>query len=141
MVSTQEENAALVREFLTTVVAGSDTDALGIFLSENGGNRRPLLESKADCETVGYPYWSALTAADIDITIGDVVATDEDVAVRGIITGAHREPRLNQTPARSLFEIAIAWFCRVKNGQIVETRSIPNGPWLVWQLNPPLGGT
>lgn len=141
MPSTQEENAALIREFLTTVVRGGDTDALGIFLSGDALDSQPVLDNRVDSERVGPTYWSALAAADLDITIDDIVAADEKVAVRGTITGIHRESLLDGIPTGGSVEFAIVWFCRIDNGQILETWSLPRGPWLVRQLDASLGRT
>lgn len=141
MESTPRENIALVREFLTTVVADSDTDALGIFLSGDAVDRQPVLDNRVDSGQVGATYWSALAAADLDITIDDIVATDEKVAVRGSVTGIHRGSPLAVVSTRRSIEIDIVWFCRIENGQIQETWSLPGESWLVGQLDAPLGGT
>lgn len=135
MASTQEENAALVEEFLTTVVVGSDIEALDIFLIEDTGDQRSVEYCWLDCGMTESAYWSALATADIDIAIGNVVASDEAVAVRGTITGTHRELVVDWAPSRRSFEISVAWFCRIENGHIVRTWSIPHRPWLVLQLD------
>lgn len=141
MVSTPEENAALVKELLTNVVASGDTDAVGIFLSEDAVDRQPVFGHGVGSEMVGSRYWKALAAADVQITIGDVVAADENVAVRGILTRHHRESVHDRKSIRRPFETAIVWFCRIENGQIVETWSLPDGQWLVEQLDASPGGT
>lgn len=135
MVSTQQENAALVREFLTDVVAGGDTDALGVFLAEDAVDHQPVLEERWDSETATTTDWSALAAADVDITIDDVVAADDTVAVRGTVTGIHRESLVDLVPTGRSFEIAIAWFCRIENSRIVEIWSLPDRPALRRQLD------
>lgn len=141
MVSTQEENAALVRAFLINVVASGDTDALGIFLSEDAVDRRPVLDNEVESEMVGSRYWKALAVTDIQITVDNVVAADENVAIRGTLARHHRESLHDRESNRRSFEIAIAWFCRIENGQIVETWSLPDGSWLVEQLDAIPGGT
>lgn len=141
MASTQEENAALIREFLTTVVAGGNTDALGIFLSGDSVDRQAVLDNRLDSEPVGTTYWSALAGADLNVTIDDIVAADEKVAVRGTVTGIHRESLVGGVPTGRSFEIAIVWFCRIENGQILEAWSLPSGSWLVGQLDALLEGT
>lgn len=140
MVSTQDENAALVEHFLTTVVAGSDTDALDIFLTEDTGVQRSVGDRGRECGMAESTYWSALAAADIDIAIGTVVASDEAVAVCGTVTGPYRELVLDRTPNGCSFEISIAWFCWIENGYIVSTWSVPDGQWLVRQLGVLAGG-
>lgn len=140
MASIHEENAALIREFLTTVVAGGDTDGLGIFLRGDSDIRHPVLDDRVDNDSMER-YWSALAAANLTITIDDIVATDEKVAVRGTVTGIQRESLFDEVPTEGSFDIAIVWFCRIENGQILETWSIPSEPWLVRQLDAPIGGT
>lgn len=141
MASTQEENAALVREFLTSVVASGDTDALGIFLSEDASDRRPVGDPGVGTDPVGAGYWRALATTDIRITVDDVVTADETVAVRGRLTRCHSASVHDSDPIRHPFEIGVAWFCRIENGHIAETWSLPDGQWLMAQLDVPPGGT
>lgn len=141
MDSTPRENIALVREFLTTVVAEGDTNALSIFLSEDEVDHRPASYAGVDSELVGASYWSALAAADLDITIDDIVATDQKVAVRGSVIGIPSGSLLAGEPTERSFEIATVWFCRVENGQIQETWSLPSESWLLGQLNTSVRGT
>jgi predicted ester cyclase len=138
MASTPEENAALIREFLTSVIAGGDTDALGIFLSEESADRHPGIDHMVDSESIGATYWNTLAAADLELSIDDIVATDEQAAVRGTVTGVHRESVLGEVPTESSFDIAIVWFCRIQNGRILDTWSLPSGSWLIRQLDAPL---
>ena len=42
MKTTREENAALVRRFLTDVVAGGDTDAVETLVTEDVADRNPV---------------------------------------------------------------------------------------------------
>ncbi len=141
MASTREENAALVREFLTSVVASGDTDALGIFLRQDAVDRRPVTDPGVRTDPGRAGYWRALATADIRITIDDVVTADETVAVRGRLTRCHRASMHDGDPIRHPFEIAVAWFCRIENGRIAETWSLPDGQWLMAQLDAPPGGT
>lgn len=140
MVSTQEENAALVEQFLTTVVAGSDTDALDIFLTEETGDQRSVGDRGLECGMAASTYWSALAAADIDIAIDTIVASDEAVAVYGTVTEPYRELVPDGRPSVRSVELSIAWFCWIENGCIVSTWSVPNGRWLVRQLGAFAGG-
>lgn len=134
MTTTSRENAALVRGFLVDVVAGGDTDAVPIFLAEDmdehnlvfGANR-----GQGDVTTLG---WQVLAAADIDIEIADVVATDEAVAVRASVTGTHRESLMNLAPTGASFDIPYAWFCRIEDRGIAEIWSLPDGLGLMQQV-------
>ena len=140
MVSKQEENAALVEQFLTTVVIGSDTDTLDIFLTEDTGDQQSVGDRGLECGVAESTYWNALAAADIDIATGTVVASDKAVAVCGTVTGPYRELVPDRTPNGCSFEASIAWFCWIENGYIVSTWSVPDGQWLVRQLGAFAGG-
>lgn len=141
MDSTRRENIALVREFLTMVVAEGDTNALRIFLSGDEVDHRPAFEAVVDSELVGASYWSTLAAADLDITIDDIVATHQKVAVRGSVIGIPTGSLLAGEPTERSSEISTVWFCRVENGQIQETWSLPSESWLLSQLDRSVGGT
>lgn len=141
MVSTQKENAALVEQFLTTVVAGSNTDALGIFLTKESSHQRSVGNRGLKCGMAESAYWSALAAADIDIAIDTIVASYEAVAVYGTVTGSYCELVSERTPNGSSFELSVAWFCWIEDGRIVRTWSIPHRQWLVRQLGAFTGGS
>lgn len=134
MASTPEENAALVRAFLTDVVAGGDTDALATFLADEAVHSRAALESPTRLDA-GHPEaWLVLAAADVDVAIERVVAADDRVAVRGRVTGTHCESLLDLAPTGRSFEIAVAWFCRVENGRISDLWSLSDRLGLLRQL-------
>lgn len=134
MAATPRENAALVRGFLTDVVGGGDTDAVSAFLAEDVIDHNLVFEGDHDHETASVLGWRVLAAADVDITIGDVVATTDRVAVLGTVTGTHRESLMNLAPTGRSFEIAHAWFCRIEDGRLTEIRSLPDGFGLMQQL-------
>jgi predicted ester cyclase len=135
MESTLRENAALVRAFLTGVIAGGDTDALGTSLTDDALNYQPILGERRDGNTVRPTQWYVLAAADIDISVDEVVTENDQVAVRGTVTGTHRESLLDLVPTGRSFEIACMWFCRVENGRIKEIRPLPDGLDLVQQFD------
>lgn len=133
MISPPRENTALVRRFLTDVIAGGDTDALGIFLTDDAVSYQPALEERMGGET--DLHWCVLAAADIDIRVDEIVAANDHVAVRGTITGIHRESLVDLVPTGRSFEIACVWFCRIEDGQINEIWSLPDGLSLLQQLD------
>lgn len=141
MASTREKNVALVREFLTTAIAGSDTDALGMFLGDAAVDGHAVIDSGLDSETGGPAYWRVLARADIDIAIDTVVAAEEQVAIRGTVTRCSCASLRDGAPTHHSVEIAVAWFCRIENGHIGETWSLPDGSWLVRHLDALPGGT
>lgn len=136
MDSITQENVALVRQFLTDVVAGGDTDALDHFLADDVVDYQPVLEKEA-CSSMD---WRVLAAADINIDIEDVVSSDDQVAIRGTVTGIHTESLLDLAPTGASFEIDCVWFARIDDGRISEIWSLPDGLGLMQQLGVSLEG-
>lgn len=134
MTTTPQENAALVRRFLTDVVEGGDTDAVSAFLTENVTAHNLVFEDGRDREEMTALGWRVLASADITIDIADVVAAEEAVAVRGMVSGMHQESLMELAPTGKSFTIAYVWFCRINNGRITEIWSLPDGLGLMRQL-------
>lgn len=133
MAATPRENAALVRRFLTNVVAGGDTDAVSVFLTEDVGNHN-LVFGDGSREGATALGWRVLAGTDVTIDIEDVVASEERVAVRGMVSGSHRESLMDLAPTGASFEIACVWFCRIDDGRIADICSLPDGLGLMQQL-------
>lgn len=135
MTTTREENAALVRRFLTDVADGGDTDAVEAFVTDDIADHHLVFGANQDreCEvtTLG---WSVLAGADVAIDIEEVIAGDEKVAVRATVKGTHRESLLDLVPTGAPFEIAYVWFCRIDERQIDQICSLPDGLGLMQQL-------
>ena len=136
MKTTREENAALVRRFLTDVVAGGDTDAVETLVTEDVADRNPVFgpDRCSEQESVTGLGRNVLAASDVDIDIEAVVATDEQVAMRATVAGTHRESLMDLAPTDVSFEIVYAWFYRIENGRITEIWSLPDGLGLMQQL-------
>lgn len=134
MAPTPRENAALVRRFLTDVVAGGDTDAAGTFLADDVVDRNLVFGNGRGRAAVTALGWRVLAAADVDVDLQTVVATGDRAAVCGAVSGTHRESLMDLAPTGATFEIAYAWFCRIDDGQIAEIRSLPDGLGLMQQL-------
>lgn len=135
MAVTPQENAALVRRFLTNVVAGGDTDAVSVFLADDVVSHNLVFGDGEGREGMTALGWRVLAAADVDVDIADVIATEEQVAVRGSVTGIHRESLMDLAPTGASFEIAYVWFCRIEDGEIAEIHSLPDGLGLMQQLD------
>lgn len=135
MATTPQENASLVRRFLTDVVAGGDAEALEAFFTEDAAHRDLAFGGASEREDVTALGWRLLAAADVEVDIEDLVATDERVAVRATVTGTHRESLVDLAPNGASFEIAYVWFGRIENGQIAEMWSLPDGLGLLQQLD------
>lgn len=134
MESRSQKNAALVREFLIDVIAGGDTDALDIFLTDDAVQHQPALDVETGSPAGDPTWWQVLAATDIDIRICDVVAAGDTVAVRGTVTGTHQESLLDLTPTGASFQIASVWFCRIDGGRIADIWSLHDALGLLQQL-------
>lgn len=135
MAPTARENAALVRRFLTDVVACGDTNAVTELLTADAGDHHLVFEDSRRRETATGLGWHALAGADVDLHVEDVIASDDRVAVRGRVTGAHQESLMDLAPTGRSFEIACAWFFRIENDQIAQMWSLPDGLGLLEQLD------
>jgi len=134
MLPTTRENAALVRRFLTDVVVGGDTDALDAFVTEDVVDHNLVFGDGHGREVVTALGWSVLAAADVDVEIEDVVAADDKVAVRATVTGIHEQSLMDLAPTGASFEIGYVWFCRIEDGRIAESWSMPDGLGLMQNL-------
>lgn len=118
MASSTRKTAALVRGFLTDVVAGDV--AAEVFLDD-------------DIETYQLVF-GAGRGDDGLSNVADVVATADRVAVRGRVTGTHQESFMDLAPTGAAFEIAAVWLCRIEGGRIAEFWSLPDSLGLLRQL-------
>lgn len=134
MTTTPRENAALVRRFLTDVVSGGDTDAVSAFLTDDVSDHDLVFGDGGDRTGATAVGWRVLAGADVSIDVEDVVASEDEVAVRGTVSGSHRESLIDLAPTGTSFEIAAAWFCRIDDGRIAEIWSLPDGLGLMQQL-------
>lgn len=134
MVATPQENAALVREFLSNVVAGGDTDAVPVFLTEDVVEHNLVFGNEAGGEGLSALGWRVLASADVTIDVTDIVAANDGVAVRGTVSGRHCESLMDLAPTGESFTIAYVWFCRINGGLISEIWSLPDGLGLMRQL-------
>ncbi|WP_336135451.1 ester cyclase [Natronomonas amylolytica] len=131
---TDEENEALVRRFLTDVIEGGDTDASDAFVADDLVDHDLVFGDEPPTGAVIALGWQVLAAADVQITIEDVVATDERVAVRATVAGIHRESLIDLAASGDTFDIAYVWFFRIEDGVITEIWSFPDGLGLMTQL-------
>ena len=134
MPSTPQETAALARGFLTDVVTDGDTDAAPLYLAGDATAHNLVHGDRRNQGSLTTPGWRVLAAADVGVAIEDVVATDDRAAVRGTVTGTHREPASELASTGGSFAIASAWFFRIDDGRITETWSLPDGLGFVQQL-------
>ena len=120
----------------TEIYTGEDTLSLHDALPISGAEDHHLVFDGAQSkETMAGLGWHALAGADVDVHVEDVIASDDRVAVRGRVTGTHRESLMDLAPTRRSFEIDYVWFCHVKDDRIAEIWSLPDGLGLLKQLD------
>lgn len=135
MATTQRENKALVEQFLTDVVAGGELDALDTFVTEDVVDHNAVFGEHQGIEASRKAGKRVIDAfADFDVTIEELIAEDDTVAVRATVSGTHARPILDLEPTGESFEIAYMWFYRIEDGQIAELWSLPDGLGLLQQL-------
>lgn len=134
MTTTPQENAALVRRFLDDVVAGGDTTAVDTLRAGDATDHNLVFGNRHDQEELTRVGWRVLAAADVEGDIDEVVATGETVAVRATIAGVHQESLIDFAPTGRSFTITYALFCRIADGRIAETWSLPDDLGLMQQL-------
>lgn len=136
MTTTPQENTALVRRFLTDVVAGSDRDALDAFVTDDVVDHNLVFGDGQQCGTVDVLGQSPLAAiSDVELDIEDIVAAGDTVAVRATVRGRYERSLLDLAPSGGSIDIAYVWFYRIEDGQIAEVWSFPDGLGLVKQLD------
>ncbi|MFB6253552.1 MAG: ester cyclase [Halobacteriaceae archaeon] len=130
-----QENEALIRRFLSDVVAGDDTAAIDAFTTKNFADHNLVVRKRNGSGQIQPFGLMALPTANIDITIEDIIATDDRVAVRTTVTGVHTGSLIDIGITGSAFEIAYVLFCKIEQGRIAEMWSLPDILSLVYQLD------
>lgn len=126
MPPTSRKNAALVRRFLTNVGACGDTNAVLKFLASGASDHQLVFDGARRRDTVKGLEWRALASANVDLHVENVVASDDRVAVRGRVTGAHEASLIDFAPTGRSFEVVCAWFFRIEHERI-DTRCTRHG--------------
>ena len=132
---TPKENTALVRRFLTDVVAGDDLDALDAFVTDDVVDHNLVFGTRRDRKPVARGRAMLAAVADIDVSIDELIAEGDTVAVRATVSGRHEGPLLDLAATGAPVEIAYVWFYRIDDGRIAEVWSLPDGLGLVHQLD------
>lgn len=129
-----EENASLVRRFLTDVIADGDRDGLEAFVAEGISYHDLAVGSSSDLAKMDSLGRGVLAAADIDIDIVQTVAEDDMVAVRATISGDSGGVPFDLGSSGKGFEIAHVSFYRIEDGRIAESWSLHDRLGLAEQL-------
>ena len=138
-----EENTSLVRRFLTDVVAGGDSDALGAFVDDDVASHDLAVGSSVGVDGAGSMGRGILAAADVDVDNVETVAEDDLVAVRAVLTGTVRGLPVDLASTGESFEIPHVSFYRIEDGRITDVWSLHDSLGLVKQLDvlPSLSGS
>lgn len=129
-----EENASLVRRFLTDVVADGDRDGLEAFVAEGISYHNLAVDSSSDLAEMDSLGRGVLAAADVDIDVVQTVAEDDMVAVRATISGTSGGLPFDLGASGKDFEIAHVSFYRIEDGRIAESWSLHDRLGLAEQL-------
>lgn len=135
MPTVEEENASLVRRFLTDVVADGDLDALETFVDDGVSSHDLAVGSPSDLAEMDSLGRGVLAAADVDVDVVQTVAEDDVVAVRAIVSGESDGLPFDLASSDEAFEIAQVSFYRIEDGRIVESWSLYDGLGLARQLD------
>lgn len=135
MTSLPQRNAALVRRFLTDVVAGEDQDAFEAFVAEDVVDHNLVFGGEQPHERDwGFAPSVLAAAGDIDVEVEQLVSADDSVAVRATVSGTYHDSLRNLALSGASLDVAYVWFYRIEDGQIAEVWSLPDALGIVQQL-------
>ena len=137
MKPTRQERTAHVRHFLTDVVSDRDLNALEAFVTEDLDAHDLVFgdggRSKAgSVHTMGQAVLGMAT--DVAVTVDDLVADGDVVAVRATVRGDQERSLLTPAAPEGPFEVPCVWFFRFEGDRIAELWSLPDGLGLVQQV-------
>ena len=125
------DNRAVARRFIEEVLGGGDFAALNALAA-------PECAERADtpCPATIAQFLVAWRAAfpDLAITIEDLTAAGDTVAVRWTLRGTHRGPFLGQPPTGQAVAVTGIERYRLADGQIVERQASVDTDGLLRQL-------
>jgi len=117
----EDENKAIVRRFIEEVYNNGNFSALGELVSENW-----TLHTAAGATVIGLEEEQKYVARgrspfpDYRITIEDMVAEGDKVAVRATRRGTQKEPLRNVPPTDKSVSVARYTIYRLEGGKLVE---------------------
>lgn len=128
------ENEEIVRRFAEEFINERNTDTVEEFLAEDIADYTPFGETTGRDAVVetAKTIWTAFP--DFAVTLQDVVAEGDTVAVRMTQRGTHEGPLMGIEPTGKAFEIEALGFARLEDGKIVERRASPDLLGLFHQL-------
>jgi steroid delta-isomerase-like uncharacterized protein len=133
-----EANKALVRRFIEQALAGGDFAALAELMAPDGvEHTAPLGQPPAEGTAARYLVLWRAAFPDLAITVEDLLAEGERVAVRQTVRGTHRGAFLGVPPTGRQIAVTGMAFYRLAGGRIVERWATVDTHEVLRQLGAP----
>ena len=132
---TTKENKEIVRRFADQFINEHDYDTAAKFLADDIHDYTPLGETTGRDAVVETAKAIETAFPDFHITIEELVADGDTVAVRMVQRGTHEGVFMGIEPTGKSFKIEAMAFARMKDGKIVERRARPDVLGLLRQLD------
>lgn len=131
---TTKQNKETVRRFAEQFINAGNYGTAEEFLAENIHDYTPLGETTGREAVVETANELGTAFPDFSITLDEIVAEGDTVAVRMTQRGTHEGVFLGIEPTGKSFEIEAMAFARLEDGKIVERRARPDILGLLRQL-------
>jgi predicted ester cyclase len=134
MTTTAEENKRIARRVLEEVVERGDLDAIDEIYTEDAVEHTPVGDFSGH-EEIREGFELTLGAfSDYTVTVDDVIAEGDTVAVRLTERGTHDGEFMGIDPTGREFEIRTMAFLRLEDGKVAEWWVQPDNLGLLRQL-------
>jgi len=134
MTTTAEENKRTARRVLEEVVERGDLDAIDEIYTEDAVEHTPVGDFSGH-EEIREGFELTLGAfSDYTVTVDDVIAEGDTVAVRLTERGTHDGEFMGIDPTGREFEIRTMAFLRLEDGKVAEWWVQPDNLGLMRQL-------
>ena len=133
-VETTKENTEIVRRFADQFMDAGNYGTAREFLAEDIQDHTPLGETTGRDAVVETAKSMEIAFPDFGVTLEEIVADGDTVAVRMTQRGTHEGVFMGIEPTGNSFEIEAMVFLRLEDGKIVERRSRPDILGLLRQL-------
>ena len=129
------ENKQLLRDYIAEVWDKDNVDALDDFLApyyqrHRSPDTQPLSRAEQKALLIGF----RTAFPDVTITVEDMIAEDDRIVFRSVMTGTHLGEFLGIAPTGRQVTFSLLDILRIENGKIVEQWGGPDVYDLVKQL-------
>ena len=132
--SATKENKEIVRRFAEEFVNGGNDDTAEEFLADDVVDSTPLGETTGRDAVVETMAEVRTAFPDFAVTLDEIVAEGDTVAVRMTQRGTHEGVFMGNEPTGNSFEIEAMGFLRLEGGKIAERRARVDVLGMVRQL-------